>query len=472
MSKTKCPTCGSPSIRLGATKCPSCQAWVTPPKLTKRRLRLSPFALVCFAAGLCVVGMVAGVFAAATALGRRPAHRPVAAPPVLDVATSSSAVLEPSPIASVSSSATALPSVAAPTNDPPAAAGKFVKIEQVRLDAPPVDILYSGDETLFFVLCEDGTVRAHDVATGAEKRRVKLPGRGKGLRALPESRFAVVGLPADLVVIDVTAWRAGGLDPTFLKRIAVRDVVDIAAVGEPPTFVAATGQGGKVIRLSSDLTAADAEFVSVPPVRAFSMLRVSDADRLVMFIDGRLPADSGAVVVFDPAAAPFGGSRATWSAVIEPRTAAGSGSDRLLMFDPATATVVDFGIDGERRVAPSGPQPLAAFRLVGDRAIVVGAAGEATVVSFGRREVQGTLPLGGLPSAAVSTPDHRVVVVALGGGLRGRGATTVVLSGDPLAVESTVETGEGSHVIGMAPKGQFVAVGATLGKTVTLLSRR
>ena len=292
------------------------------------------------------------------------------------------------------------------------------------------------------------------------------------MRGLPGSRLAVLGLPVQLVIIDVAAWAAGRTEADFVKQVGVRNALDAVGVGDPATVVVVADQGGRVLRLSKDLGTIDAEFVSVPPVQALTTLRVGDDERLAMLIPGRPPADSGAVIICDPTIDPFGGSRAVWSAVVDPRGSLQKSSDRILLFDPPTATVVDFSLGAEPRVAPSGPSPIAAFRWAGDRAVVIGAAGDATVVSFGRRAVQATVSLGAVPSAAVATPDRRAGVVALGGGLRGRGATTVVLSGEPLAVESTVETGEGSHVVAMAPKGGIVAVGATGARVLTLLARK
>ncbi|MBK9258794.1 MAG: hypothetical protein IPM54_03045 [Polyangiaceae bacterium] len=430
---------------------------------------MSPIGVVCFAAGLCVVGMVAGV-AAAVMVQRRPSPRVAHPPNNIEIADSAPATSASAmPVSSVASPASSPP---VDVVDPPAAEGKFVKTYQVRLDVPPIDVQFSSDESLFYVLAQDGTLRAHDVEAGAEKRRMKLPGRGKSLKSLPGSRLAVLGLPAELVVIDEAAWQAGRAESDILKRIGVRDVIDVAALGDPNVVIAATGQGGRVVRLSKDLSTIDAEFVSVPPVHTLVTLRVGDAERLVMLVSGRPPADSGAVIVCDPAIDPFCGSRAVWTAMTEPRASLRAGSNRSLLFDTATATVVDFSVGAERRVAPSGPQPIAAFPWVGDRAVVIGAAGEATVVSLGHRKVQATVALGGVPSAAVATPDRRVVIAALGGGPTGRGATTVVLAGEPLAVESSVDTGEGSHVLAMTAKGGLVAVGATGGRTVTLFQRK
>jgi hypothetical protein len=428
---------------------------------------------VGFTVGLCIVGMVSGVVASVMVQGRRSTVRAVATPNDGEALPSSSS----SPMGSASAPGSA-PSAATGSSagsaavDPPAAEGKFVKTIQVRLDAPPASVQFSADESQLFVLAEDGTLRAHDVATGVEKRRVKLPGRGKSLKSLSGGQVAVLGLPAELLVIDEAGWAAGNPPAQFQKHAAVRDVVDVVAVGEPMKVVVLTGQGARVVRLSSDFSTIESEFVSVPPVLSLATMRAGGVERLVMLVPSRPPVDSGSVVLCDPMSDPFGASRATWSGVTDPRVSDRVGSDKLLLFDAATATMIDFSVEGERRAAPTGSQPFAAFRWVGDRAIVIGAGGEATLVSFGGRAGLSPVSLGGIPSAAVATPDRRVAVVALGGGIRGRGAKTVVLGGEPLAVESTVETGEGSHILTIAPKGAVIAVGAIAGRTVTLLARQ
>lgn len=472
VSKSKCPSCGAISIRPAATKCPACQAWVHPPKFTKRRLRLSPVGIIGFTVGLCIVGMVSGVIAAVVAQGKRSSPRLAAPATTDDPAMPPSASAAPMDSAAGSSGAPLGTSAASPVQDPPAAEGKFVKAEQVRLDVTPTDLLFSSDSAHFFVLAEDGSLRVHDAATGAEKRRTRLPGRGKFLRALPGARVAVLGLPAEVVLVDEARFVGGGADAEVLKRVAVRDVVDLVAVGEPARVVALMGQQGRVARLSPDLSAVEAEFVSVPAVQALATLRVGELERLVMLAPTRPPLDAGSIFVCDPTVDPFGASRSGWVSMTDPRVSRAVGADRLLLFDAVAATVVDFSMASERRVAPSGPQPIAAFRWVGDRAVVIGATGSASVVSFAQREVQSTLALGDIPSAAVGTPDRRVMVVALGGLKGGRGAKTVVLGGEPLAVESTVQTGEGSHLVAMSPKGTSVVVGAVVGKAVTLLVRK
>ncbi len=434
-------------------------------------MRLGPLGLVLLAAGLGGFGMLAGGAAVLASQGRLGASRaPVGA---LPSSPSSSPAVSAAPASSGAPSAPAAPGadVSPPqANEAPAA---FAVSGAVRLDSPPADAVVSDDESMLFVLCDDGTLRAHAADTGAEKRRVRLPGKGTSLRRLPSGRLAVLGLAATLPVVDTASWLSDAAPTVFLKKLDVKGALDVAAVGEAstPVLVVASSQGSRVVRFGGPEHAADGELTFVSPIRGLAPL---GNDRLLVLLDGRAPTEPGSVILLDPATRPFGGARAAWSSLLEPRASAvprQASSDRALLFDRATAQVVRFSREGDPRLAPAGPQPIAAFPWPGDRAVVIGAAGEGTLASFLRREVLATVALGGVPSSAALSPEGRTILVALGGGLRGRGATTVALGGEPLRVLSTLQTGEGSHVVSVAPSGRLALVAATWGRVVTVLRR-
>lgn len=417
--------------------------------------------------------MVSGVIATVTAQGRRAYSRTSVPTNPNESGESSGSSADPASSGGPNSSANVSgTSPKSNATDPPAAEGKFVKTEQVRLDAPPAAISYAADESFFFVLAEDGSLRSHDAATGAEKRRLRLPGRGKSLKSLPGGKTVVLGLPTEMIFVDEAAWAGGKPEAQVFVRSPIRDVVDVVAYDDPPRIVAMTGQGGRVLRLSANFLTVESEFVSVPPPTGLVTFRLGGSERIALTVPSRPPADPGAIVVFDPASVSFGNARASWFGLVDPRVTGPGGSDSLLLLDVATASVLDFSLGSERRIAPAGPQPIAAFRWVNDRAVVIGASGTASFVALGRREVESTVALGKIPSAVVGTPDRRVVVVALGGGLRGRGNKTVVVAGEPPAVESTIETGDGSHLVAIAAKGTQVAVGAVGARSITLLVRK
>ncbi|MDI1433528.1 YncE family protein [Polyangium sorediatum] len=473
MSKTKCPKCGSLSIRQGATKCPACRAWVSSPKLAGSRVQLGALGLVLLAAGLGGFGMLAGGAAVLASQGRLGGQRaPVLAPPP---ALPGSAAAPPAPSASAASSALASAAPAADTPPPsPEAPAAFAVASTIRLDAPPVDVAFADDEAMFFVLCEDGTLRAHALDSGAEKARARLPGKGTALRRLPAGRLAVLGVSTGLPLVHTAPWLSGAAPSAYLKKVDVKGALDITAIGDPPVLVAASTQGSRVVRLAGTELALDGEILFPAPIRGFSPLPSSAGDRLLVLLDGRTPTESGSVVVLDPAAKPFGGARAAWSSLLEPRASAAprvASSERALLFDRATAKVVGFSVGAEPRLAPAGPQPIAAFPWPEDRAVVIGAAGEGTLVSLERREVLATVAFGGVPSSAALSPEGRTILVALGGGPRGKGATTVVLGGEPLRIVSTLQTGEGSHVVSVAPRGRLALVAAASARAVAVLRR-
>ncbi|MDI1451103.1 hypothetical protein [Polyangium sp. 6x1] len=344
----------------------------------------------------------------------------------------------------------------------------------IRLDAPPVDVAVADDEAMLFVLCEDGTLRAHALDSGAEKARARLPGKGAALRRLPSGRLAVLGVSTGLPLVNTASWLSGAAPAAYLKKVDVKGALDVVASGDPPVFLVASSQGGRLVRLAGPELAPDGEILFPTPIRGISPLPSAGGDRLLVLLDGRVPTESGSVVVLDPATKPLGGARAAWSSLLEPRASTApraASSERALLFDRATAKVVGFSMGAEPRLAPAGPQPLAAFPWPGDRAVVIGAAGEGTLVSLEHREVLATVALGGVPSSAALSPEGRTILVALGGGPRGKGATTVVLGGEPLRIVSTLQTGEGSHVVSVAPRGRLAFVAATSARVVTVLRR-
>ncbi|MRG91260.1 hypothetical protein [Polyangium spumosum] len=472
MSKTKCPRCGALSIRQGAAKCPSCRAWVSSPKLARSRMRLGPLGVVLLAAGLGGFGMLAGGAAVLVSQGRLGASRaPASASPASSAASPAaptSANAAPPPRASAAPGPDTAPP---PSSEAPRA---FEVARIVRLDAPPVDVALADDASRLFVLCEDGTLRAYALDSGVEKARARIPGKGTALRRLSSGRLVVLGIAAGLPLVDTASWLSGAAPSAYLKTIAVKGALDVAASGDPPVLVVATSQGGRVVRLAGPSLVADGELVFSTPIRGLAPLPSAGGDRLLVLLDGRVPTEPGSVIVLDPAARPFGGARAAWSSLLEPRASVAprsASSERALLFDRATAQVVGFSVGDEPRLAPAGPQPIAAFPWSGDRAVVIGAAGEGTLVSLDRREVLATVALGGVPSSAALSPDGATILVALGGGPRGKGATTVELGGEPLRIVSTLQTGEGSHVVSVASSGRLVVVAASSARIVTVLRR-
>jgi DNA-binding beta-propeller fold protein YncE len=338
---------------------------------------------------------------------------------------------------------------------------------QVRLDAPPIDLALTEDERALVVLCEDGTLRAHALEGGAERGRIKLPGKGTALRRLAGDRVAVLGIATGLPVVSLGPWLAGKPESEYLEKLDVKSAVDVVTVGEAGTLVAATSQGNRLLRLSGPRRSPDGELALPGILRGLVATRAEGGDRLFVLLDGRLRGDSGAILVLDPSRLPLGGTRAAWSGATEPRASGGG----LLFFDRAAAQLLSLGPAGAPRFSLAGPQPVAAFAWAGERAVVIGAGGEATVSALDRREVLQTIALGGLPTAAAMTPDGSAILVALGGGPRGRGATTAVLSGEPLRLEATLQTGEGAHAVAVGAGGRVAVVTATWSRAVAVLRR-
>lgn len=465
----------------------------------KSRLRIGPLGLALLAAGLSGFGMLAGGAAVLASQGRLRGGHPKATQPAELSPTSAplpSPALSSSAAAPVASAAAAPPGSSGPGLSEPGLSGPpgspepktgsdaFIEVTKVRLDSPPVDAAFSDDEASLFVLCEDSTLRAFASETGLEKKRVRLPGKGTALVRLGPGRIGVLGVAASFPIIDAAAFLSGALEAAFLRKLDVKSAAFAVAIGEPPVIVAASAQGGRVVRLGGSPAAVDGELVFPGQVRGLATMHVDAEPRVVVLLDARPPSEPGALVVFDPAKAPFGGTRAIWSSVTEPRASLSRVSDRLLVFDRATAEVVSFSMDEDPLHAPAGRSPFAAFPWSSERVVVIGTAGEATVASLATREVLSTIALGGLPSAAAITPGGHAILVALGGGPKGPpkppgkppasnaeapSGTTIVLGGEPLAIVATLKTGEGASAVAIGPSGRWAAVSASSGRLVNVL---
>ncbi len=87
-------------------------------------------------------------------------------------------------------------------------------------------------------------------------------------------------------------------------------------------------------------------------------------------------------------------------------------------------------------------------------------------------EATKSIALGGAVSRGALTPDGHALLAALGGGAKERGATTVVLAGDPPALVGKFATGAGSHAVSISRSGKIAVVAAYWARTVTVLPSR
>src|SRR5262249_34388559 len=181
----------------------------------------------------------------------------------------------------------------------------------------------------------------------------------------------------------------------------------------------------------------------------------------------RSSSNVGTVELFDPAASPFGATRSSFSAAVDPRRGAAS-SGTLYVVDRSASQLLAVSRDKPLRIANVGQRPLSAYRLGGRWVVTVDGSGTATVVAEGTLDPLRTLMLGAGPSDAAVTPDGRGLLVALGGGPKERGSTTALITGDPPTVTDKRETGPGAHTVRIGKSGRLAAVTAYFGRTVAI----
>lgn len=458
MIKLACPKCGVPSLRAGAVKCPACKAWIgtppeRPPSLRER---------AAIAASVATLGALLGGAAVFVGLGAAVSARffPPKPPPA-----------EPKPPASapVETAATGEAPKDAPARAP------FGEPRIVRVAAAPLDVAIADDDATFFILGDDGAVRAYELATGKELRKVNVPGKGSELRLIAGKHLAVLGAVSSLPIIDLATYVVGRID-------LGGGAVDVVTLEDAPSIVAASAGLRKIARFSLDGFRLEGQAVLPHPPAGLGLAREPSRDGsregsrglLVVLSSERGALGVGSVDLIDPAVTPFGASRRTWMAATEPRWG-------------FAAEAVVFAVDtSQSRVvaiptAPDAPpprsarvdgRPISAHHLAGGWVVTVNGAGSITVLEDRTLEPRAVLALGAEPAGAAVTPDGRALLVSLGGSPGERGAMTAVVMGDPPALIERIPTGPGSRAVRMSKSGRFVAVAAYAGRSVALLERR
>jgi hypothetical protein len=459
VTKLACPKCGVPSLRIGAVKCPACKTWVgalpdRPPSLRER---------AAITASVATLGAILGGAAVFVGLGANVSARffPPKPPPA-----------EPKTPASASTAEAAAPKDA--PKDAPARA-PFGEPRIVRVAAAPLDVAIADDDATFFILGDDGAVRAYELATGKELRKVNVPGKGSELRLLAGKHLAVLGAVSALPIIDLATYIVGRAD---LGGAAV----DVVALDDAPSFIAASAGTRKLARFSLEgfRLEGQATLPRAPTGLGLAREPGSDGSRegsrglLVVLSSERGVMGVGSVDLIDPAVTPFGASRRTWMAATDPRWGFAAEATAFVV-DASQSRVVAIptapGAAPPVRVRVDG-RPISAHHLAGGWVVTVNGVGSVTVLEDRTLAPRGTLALGAEPAGAAVTPDGRALLVSLGGSPGERGAMTAVVMGDPPALAERIPTGPGSRAVRMSKSGRFVAVAAYAGRSVALLERR
>jgi hypothetical protein len=302
-----------------------------------------------------------------------------------------------------------------------------------------------------------------------------LPGRPTGIRLLGGRYLAGLGASNAFPVVDVSTWAVAKLD-------LGGSAIDAVATPDGGAVIAASADAQRVARFAAPAPGKppaawrrDGQIpLARPPVRLHAA--AGDPALLAILAPAARPGEPGSIDLLDPRATPFGAARVVFQIALDP--------DAAPLPEPGGVAVVDRGGSQRLRVTPSDPievAPIAAtprggligaFRLLDRYLVLVDAVGTATVVSDPGGVAVATLALGAAPTDAAPTPDGAALLVALGGGPRGRGAETVVLSGDPPAITARLATGAGSQAVSVGRAGRRAAVAAFWTRTVAVIERR
>jgi hypothetical protein len=352
-----------------------------------------------------------------------------------------------------------------------------------RLSASPLDVVMSDDGATAVVLGQDSVLRAVSAEAGREDRRLPLPGQPRRLQRLGARFVAALGGAGKLPLIDLTTWSIAELDVGGAPS-------DIVALGEGRVLIAASAGAARVVRfVAQPEPRAEGQWRRAGEIRlprAPLRLGVTTGERELLAIleQGPSATEPGANELLDPRVEPFGVSRLGFpialgegAELLEGPGATGGravrddvalvdrGGAELVRVTPSALEITPFG------AAPRGGVA-GAFRLLGRYVVVLDAGGAAVVVAEADGAAVATLELGAPPGGAAVTPDGGALLVALGGGAEGRGAETVVVSGDPPAITARLRTGAGSRAVSVAASGRRAAVASLLTRTLAILDRR
>jgi len=185
-------------------------------------------------------------------------------------------------------------------------------------------------------------------------------------------------------------------------------------------------------------------------------------------------APAGAWVdLINPDETPFGASRRSLSAGVQPRTpGVTSDGGRLLFPDRMSNQVTLVQLDSADAPATLGvgvrPEEVVVFP--GDRHAVSldNGSSSLTIIALAPFARESTIPLTTPPTAATSSTIGGYVAVALGG-KRGEGQGVILLAGEPPRIAARAVTGRGPSAIATSANGNMLAT-ANVSGSVTLFS--
>jgi DNA-binding beta-propeller fold protein YncE len=449
-----CSYCGA-MVVVGAQKCRGCKRWLRPQGRHASR----------FSRSLALV-IAAVVAVLAVLISSRPS--PVGeAPPLMRVSpTASGSTTTKAP--PLSPHAAVAATTAAPAISQPWRSGS------IQLDVHPLDLVFSSDNKTLYVSADDASVRAYDVASKKILHMMKVPAQGDRLRLLNDRYLAVIRKTdaAQIPIIDVTAWER---DPVLVPVGA--NPADVVALPDGKTAVSASSRGRRLTWF--DLKNGHRRDNIRLPHETRQLLVVQADGHPAIGAIGQLSyggQPAGAWIdLFDPAESPFGATRRSIAVGRDPRQSAISHDGRrLILVDHVanTASLLRVDRQTEQRVITVDRGPIAAFFMHNDTiGVVINAQSHtATVIDVDRFEKSNTIMLAGTPSHAAVTKQGDLLVVALGGEhWPPKESGAVILSGSPLRVSATIDTGRGASRVATAIDGSRAAVACYYDRLITVI---
>ena len=445
----------------GARKCRACRRWIIePPRVAGGRTRRS---LVLLAAAVAAV--LAVIVSHRSPVGE--------APPLTELTTTTPVASSATSEAGGEAAQTATAEPAAPMQA--GATPKAWTTRTFRMDARPLDLVFDVTGKRLYVSGDDGGLREIDTKTGRQLRRVNLPGHADKLRLLNDRYIAGIRRSAlHIPVVDTLEW-----EKEAMLLLAGAGPTDIVALPDGHTAVTASSVAKRLGWFDLETGAHLGDIKLAHATGSLFLVGVEGRPLIgAMGVMQRGGAPVGAWLdLFDPAEKPFGATRRSIKVGRDPRGGAVTRDKSSILFaDYATNELDLMRVDAttEVRTVDVDQGPVGAFLVSDDRfAVTINvAARTATVVDLATMKKVRSLMLNGTPNSTIVAPDGETLFVSLGGaGWPPSGAGIVVISGDPPAIEATLDTGRGASKIAVARDSRRAAVANFFDRSITVLQR-
>lgn len=429
IARIPCARCGVLIIR-GALKCKACKAWqpsVSDDHDTAPRVTVATSVLAI---------AVASVIAILVTTQRR--------------VPAGSKVPQPAPITAPAATGAG----PAPSPQPPS----FRVRELTRLDARPLDVLFSPRGDSVYVSTDDGKLREYAVQTGELLHQVSVPAQGDELRLLYGRYLAVLRHEdaAHVPVIDVFHWDQ---DPVLLHVGA--NPGDITELFDGQSVVASSSLNRTVARFDLKTGNRIADIKLPQEASQLLVLRI-EGEAVLATVGAAGGPGSAWLDLFDPLESPFGATRRTIPLGRDPaRGRVGLHRGTIAFVDKRANTLAQLDViqPTPRKEVHVGRSPIAVEYMHDDATLVTVNAGSRSLSVIDARTLQvtDTLVMDEEPGSSATSVDGSVLFVGLGGTRwPPEGSGVDVYGGRPLRKLDRFPTGSGCGQIATHASGRAV----------------